>query len=53
MCAVCDITGLTDMMVVGKFKNRTHLSNFVKKDLTLPYVDRTNTRVVKEDFTFF
>ncbi len=53
MRAVCDITGLIDMMVVGKFKNRPHLSNFVKKDLTLPYVDRTNTRVVKEDFTFF
>ena len=41
------------MMVVAKFKNRTHLSKFVKKDLALPYVDRTNIRVVlisvKED----
>ena len=57
VCAVYDITGLTDMIVVAKFKNRTHLSNFVKKDLALPYVDRTNTHVVlisvKEDFRFF
>ncbi len=27
VCAVYDITGLTDMIVVAKFKNRTHLSN--------------------------
>lgn len=54
VCAVYDITGLTDMIVVAKFKNRRELSNFVKKDLALPFVDRTNTHVVlltvKEDF---
>ncbi|MFY9798987.1 MAG: Lrp/AsnC family transcriptional regulator, partial [Candidatus Nitrosopolaris sp.] len=57
VCAVYDITGLTDMIVVAKFKNRAQLSNFVKKDLALPYVERTNTHVVlitvKEDFRFF
>ena len=57
VCAVYDITGLTDMIVVAKFKNRSQLSNFVKKDLALPYVERTNTHVVlitvKEDFRFF
>jgi DNA-binding Lrp family transcriptional regulator len=56
VCAVYDITGLTDMIIVAKFKNREELSNFVKKDLSLPYVDRTNTHVVlitvKEDFGF-
>jgi DNA-binding Lrp family transcriptional regulator len=56
VCAVYDITGLTDMMVVAKFKNRKEISNFVKKDLSLPYVDRTNTHLVlitvKEDFRF-
>ena len=56
VCAVYDITGLTDMAVVAKFKNRKELSNFVKKDLSLPYVDRTNTHLVlitvKEDFRF-
>jgi DNA-binding Lrp family transcriptional regulator len=55
--AVYDITGLTDMVVVAKFKNRSQLSNFVKKDLALPYVERTNTHIVlitvKEDFRFF
>lgn len=56
VCAVYDITGLTDMVVVAKFKNRKELSNFVKRDLSLPYVDRTNTHLVlitvKEDFRF-
>lgn len=56
VCAVYDITGLTDMIVVAKFKNRKELSNFVKKDISLPYVKRTNTHVVlitvKEDFRF-
>ena len=54
VCAVYDIGALTDMIVVAKFKNRSQLSNFVKKDLTLPYVERTNTHIVlltvKEDF---
>ncbi len=54
VCAVYDITGLTDMLVIAKFKNRRELSNFVKKDLSLPSVERTNTHVVlitvKEDF---
>ena len=54
VCAVYDITGLTDMVIIAKFKNRKHLSDFVKKELSLPYIERTNTRVVlitvKEDF---
>ena len=56
VCAVYDITGLTDMIIVAKFKNRKELSNFVKKDLSLPYIERTNTHIVlitvKEDFRF-
>ena len=51
---IYDMGGLTDMIVVAKFKNRSQLSNFVKKDLTLPHVERTDTHVVlltvKEDF---
>ncbi len=54
VCAVYDTTGLTDMMVIAKFRNRRELSNFVKKDLSLPFVERTNTHLVlltiKEDF---
>ena len=53
-CAVYDITGLTDAMVVAKFKSRKDLSDFTKKLLAMPYVERTNTHVVlttmKEDF---
>ena len=56
VCAVYDITGLTDMLIIAKFRNRKELSDFVKKDLSLPYIDRTNTHVVlitvKEDFRF-
>ena len=54
VCAVYDITGLTDMIIVVKFRNRKELSDFVKNDLSLPYIDRTNTHIVlitvKEDF---
>jgi DNA-binding Lrp family transcriptional regulator len=56
VCAVYDITGLTDMMIIAKFKNRNELSIFVKRDLSMPHVERTNTHVVllavKEDFRF-
>ena len=56
VCAVYDITGLTDMMIIAKFKNRNELSNFVKRDLSMSHVERTNTHVVllavKEDFRF-
>jgi DNA-binding Lrp family transcriptional regulator len=56
VCAVYDITGLTDMVIIAKFKNRKDLSNFVKRDLSMPDVERTNTHVVlltvKEDFRF-
>lgn len=57
VCAVYDITGLTDMIIIAKFRNRRELSDFVKKDLALPYVERTNSHMVlvtvKEDFRFF
>ena len=54
LCAIYDITGLTDMIIVAKFRNRKELSNFVKKELSIPSVQRTNTHLVfitvKEDF---
>jgi DNA-binding Lrp family transcriptional regulator len=56
VCAVYDITGLTDMIIVAKFRNREELSNFVKNDMSLSYIERTNTHMVlitvKEDFGF-
>jgi DNA-binding Lrp family transcriptional regulator len=54
VCAVYDITGETDAMVVAKFKSRSKLSDFTKGLLAMPYIERTNTHVVlttvKEDF---
>lgn len=54
VCSVYNVTGLTDAMVIAKFKKREELSNFTKHLLSLPYVERTNTHVVlttvKEDF---
>jgi len=51
---VYDVTGLTDAMVIAKFKRREELSNFTKSLLAMPFVERTNTHVVlttiKEDF---
>ena len=52
--AVYDVTGLTDAMVIGKFKSRDDLSKFTKAMLAMPFVERTNTHIVlttvKEDF---
>ena len=54
VCCVYNVTGLTDAMVIAKFKNREELSDFTKHLPTLPFVERTNTHVVlttiKEDF---
>ncbi len=52
--AVYDVTGLTDAMVIAKFKSREDLSKFTKTLLAMPFVERTNTHLVlttvKEDF---
>lgn len=54
VCAVYDVTGQIDSVVVAKFKNRRELSQFPKDLLKMEYVERTNTHVVlntvKEDF---
>jgi DNA-binding Lrp family transcriptional regulator len=51
--SVYDVTGLTDAVIVAKFKNRDELGKFTKHLLALPYVERTNSHVVlttiKED----
>lgn len=53
VCCVYDITGLTDAIVIAKFKSRIDLSNFTKSLLAMPFVERSNTHVVlttlKED----
>ena len=54
VCCVYDVTGLTDAMIIAKFKSRKELSEFTKKLLKMPFVERTNTHLVlttvKEDF---
>lgn len=56
VCAVYDITGKADIMVIGKFKDRKSLSNFVKKISIIPNVENTITHLVlntvKEDSRF-
>lgn len=54
VCAVYDVTGESDTVLVGKFKNREELSRFVKNLSSKPNVDKTVTNIVlntvKEDF---
>jgi len=54
VCAVYDVTGLTDAVIIAKFKSREDLGKFTKTLLALPYIERTNTHVVlntvKENF---
>ncbi len=54
VCSVYDVTGLTDAVIIAKFKSREDLGKFTKHLLSLPYVERTNTHVVlttvKENF---
>jgi DNA-binding Lrp family transcriptional regulator len=54
VCSVYDVTGLTDAIIIAKFKNREDLSKFTKHLLSLPFVERANSHVVlttiKEDF---
>jgi DNA-binding Lrp family transcriptional regulator len=52
--AIYNITGDSDVLIIGKFKNRDELSRFTKKILQLPNVERTKTHlalnILKEDF---
>lgn len=54
VCAVYDVTGEIDGIVVAKFRDREQLSKFTKGLLAMPFVERANTHVVlttvREDF---
>jgi DNA-binding Lrp family transcriptional regulator len=54
VCAVYDVTGPSDVLVISKFKNRDELSKFVKSLSAIPNVENTETHIVlnsiKEDF---
>ncbi|MEM4425680.1 MAG: Lrp/AsnC family transcriptional regulator [Candidatus Nezhaarchaeales archaeon] len=53
--AVYDVTGQSDAIIIARFKSRAELSKFIKKLLSMEYVERTITHVVlgvrKEDFS--
>ncbi|MHA2363091.1 MAG: Lrp/AsnC family transcriptional regulator [Candidatus Hodarchaeales archaeon] len=52
--AVYDVTGETDIIVIGRFQTREQLSIFTKSLLAMEFVDRTNSHIalntIKEDF---
>lgn len=54
VCAVYDVTGPSDVLVISKFKNRDELSKFVKSLSAISNVENTETHIVlnsiKEDF---
>jgi len=54
VCGVYDVTGSTDILVIGKFKDRAEMSQFVKGLSSIPNVENTITHLVlntvKEDF---
>lgn len=54
VCAVYDVTGEIDAVIVSKCRDREDLSRFTKALLSMPFVERTNSHVVlttvKEDF---
>ena len=53
-CAIYNVTGDSDLMVIAKFKSREDLSNFTKRALKIENVERTKTHLalitMKEDF---
>jgi DNA-binding Lrp family transcriptional regulator len=54
VCAVYDVTGEIDAIVVSKCRSREELSRFTKALLSMHFVERTNSHLVlttvKEDF---
>ena len=54
VCAAYNITGLTDVFVIAKFRTREELGKFSRAMLAMPFIDRTNTHLVlttiEEDF---
>jgi DNA-binding Lrp family transcriptional regulator len=46
VAAVYDISGEWDSLVIGTFKGRDDLNDFIKGVLSLPFIDRTVTHLV-------
>jgi len=54
VCAVYDVTGEIDAVVISKCRSREELSHFTKSLLAMPFVEHCNSHIVlttvKEDF---
>ncbi len=46
VCAIYDVTGEWDSMVIARFRSREDLNSFIKGILSQKYVDRTVTHIV-------
>lgn len=46
VCAVYDVTGQFDAVVLARFKNRKGLDSFIKKVQTYDFVERTETKLI-------
>ncbi|MDO8634423.1 MAG: Lrp/AsnC family transcriptional regulator [archaeon] len=57
VCSVFDVTGISDIVVVARFKTRASLDAFLKKIQTFDFVKRTETAIIlntiKEDTVNF
>ena len=48
--AIYGVTGGTDLIIVGKFKDRDDLSKFISTLFEIEGIERTNTRVILNTF---
>ena len=46
LAGVYDVTGEWDSLLIGHFRDRTELNDFIKRLLSLPHVDRSVTHIV-------
>jgi len=46
LVGVYDVTGEWDSLLIGYFRDRAELNDFIKRLLSLPYVDRSVTHIV-------
>ncbi len=46
VCAVYDVTGAFDAVIIAKFRNRKGLDAFVKKIQKYDFVERTETKII-------
>lgn len=54
ICAIYDVTGPYDFVIIARFRDKDEVSRFVRELLAMEFIERANTRLVlstlKEDF---